>query len=274
MRRCVVLGLVLLGGLLGCWGLRDWVAGGSVRFYLLVPFVAVAFQAAVAWDWRAALKRAVRQWLTCYAVMAFLCAVFSLYLAKLTGLPATGTWREVIICAYLLTGVCYLIAAAYLAIDGLVRHGGRFLHSRPLGPRSEAAVRWASLCVLTALVTPYLIALTYVHRFKMPNVAAPDEVTGRAYEDVAFTSADGLTMRGWFFRAARRESDRTVLICHGLGLNRSAFLSYLKVADALDAHALIFDFRGHGDSDGRTVTLGTIRHCRRCGTRPVVRPVH
>jgi fermentation-respiration switch protein FrsA (DUF1100 family) len=30
----------------------------------------------------------------------------------------------------------------------------------------------------------------------------------------------------------------------------------LKVADALEANTLIFDFRGHGGSDGHTVTLG------------------
>jgi len=46
------------------------------------------------------------------------------------------------------------------------------------------------------------------------------------------------------------------VICHGIAVNRSTTLYHLPVADALNAHVLAFDFRGHGDSDGHTVTLG------------------
>src|SRR5262249_41498850 len=68
-------------------------------------------------------------------------------------------------------------------------------------------------------------------------------------------SADGVRLRGWFIPAATR-SERTVLFCHGIGANRSQVLYYLKVADALGANVLAYDSRGHGDSDGHTVTMG------------------
>jgi pimeloyl-ACP methyl ester carboxylesterase len=47
-----------------------------------------------------------------------------------------------------------------------------------------------------------------------------------------------------------------VVICHGLGANRSMFLNYVKVGNALKANVLMFDFRAHGDSDGHTTTMG------------------
>jgi fermentation-respiration switch protein FrsA (DUF1100 family) len=79
---------------------------------------------------------------------------------------------------------------------------------------------------------------------------------GRDYEDVQFVTADGLTLRGWYLPAVKGPSARTVLVCHGLGANRSNFLGFVWVGDALDANVLMFDFRGHGDSDGHTVTVG------------------
>src|SRR5206468_2460369 len=95
-----------------------------------------------------------------------------------------------------------------------------------------------------------------VHRYKVANLTTPKDEFQRPYEDVAFQTADGLTIRGWFIPARRTSSSRTLLICHGIGANRSNFLSFTMVADDLQAHALIFDFRGHGDSDGHTVTFG------------------
>jgi pimeloyl-ACP methyl ester carboxylesterase len=47
-----------------------------------------------------------------------------------------------------------------------------------------------------------------------------------------------------------------LLVCHGLGANRTEVLRLLPVGDALEANVLVFDFRGHGDSDGHTISFG------------------
>jgi alpha-beta hydrolase superfamily lysophospholipase len=123
-------------------------------------------------------------------------------------------------------------------------------------PRRRAFLRKVlPALLLIPMAIPYLGGVMYVHRLKMPNLATPLELLGREYEDVAFTTDDGLTLRGWFIPASS-PAPRTLLICHGLGINRSHVLSYVAAADALGAHVFLFDFRGHGESDGHTVSIG------------------
>src|SRR5262249_33646730 len=47
-----------------------------------------------------------------------------------------------------------------------------------------------------------------------------------------------------------------VVICHGLGANKQNFLPAAHLVHGFNYNVLIFDFRGHGDSDGRTITFG------------------
>jgi fermentation-respiration switch protein FrsA (DUF1100 family) len=115
------------------------------------------------------------------------------------------------------------------------------------------------LLLALAFSVPYLVGALFVNRFKVPNETTPTALAKRSYQEVAFTAADGLTLRGWFVPALK-PSCRSLVICHGLGANRTVFLPYVKVGDALDANVLLFDFRGHGDSNGHTISLG--RHER------------
>jgi alpha-beta hydrolase superfamily lysophospholipase len=47
-----------------------------------------------------------------------------------------------------------------------------------------------------------------------------------------------------------------VVICHGAGANRGNFIDFLSVFHTRGYNSLIFDARGHGDSDGHTCTFG------------------
>ena len=59
---------------------------------------------------------------------------------------------------------------------------------------------------------------------------------------------------GWFLPEAG--SDSTVVVCHGAGANKGNFIEFLAVFHSQGYNGLIFDFRGHGDSDGHTSTFG------------------
>jgi alpha-beta hydrolase superfamily lysophospholipase len=82
---------------------------------------------------------------------------------------------------------------------------------------------------------------------------APDAL-GLAYEDVRFGTADGLGLAGWLVPAEAARGN--VLFCHGHGRNRGQGLSLFPTLHQLGLNVLAFDFRGHGDSDGRTATFG------------------
>ena len=79
---------------------------------------------------------------------------------------------------------------------------------------------------------------------------------GLEYETVRFTTEDGVTLSGWLVPAAR-ETRTAVILLHGFTGHRladlSAFVPWLHERH----HVLQFDFRGHGESDARSVTLGS-----------------
>jgi alpha-beta hydrolase superfamily lysophospholipase len=78
---------------------------------------------------------------------------------------------------------------------------------------------------------------------------------GLAYEDVRFTTDDGVTLSGWLVPAGR-ETRTAVVVLHGFGGHRlpelAAFVPWLQDRH----HVLQFDFRGHGESGPGHTTLG------------------
>ena len=84
--------------------------------------------------------------------------------------------------------------------------------------------------------------------------ATPAEL-GLAFEDVRFTTDDGVTLSGWLI-AAGRDTRAAVIVMHGFSGHRlgelAAFVPWLQPL----YHVLQFDFRGHGASDPSPTTLG------------------
>ncbi|MCX7682804.1 MAG: alpha/beta hydrolase [Anaerolineae bacterium] len=122
---------------------------------------------------------------------------------------------------------------------------------------------WVNL-LLFALVTFVLIltagliylarqrAWEYVHPRRAVRQAGDTPASyGVSYEEVAFTTPDGLVLRAWYTPS---QNGVVVLVAHGHGGARPA-----------DAHSLFarnrygvvsWDFRAHGESEGEICTLG------------------
>ena len=137
---------------------------------------------------------------------------------------------------------------------------------RRWAPRALGA---AFVLVLVAyLGISYRVADGVTQLERKPLVPAATAVSAN-YEDVSFRARDGLLLKGWFFPAAptlRAPSggllpvDRAVVFVHGRGQNRiaSSFRPDL-IAPILIAHGydvLLFDLRGHGESEGLRYSLG------------------
>ena len=75
-----------------------------------------------------------------------------------------------------------------------------------------------------------------------------------ALEPLAFPATDGVRLAGWFLPHPRPVG--TVLLLHGFGTNHFglAHLAYDLLEHGLQC--LLFDFRGHGASEGEVTTLG------------------
>src|SRR3712207_4631015 len=74
-----------------------------------------------------------------------------------------------------------------------------------------------------------------------------------AAEHVSFQCADGLRIAAWYFPS---RNGAAVIVCHGLGGNRTGVVDYARFLTEAGYGALLFDFRAHGDSEGEIVSLG------------------
>lgn len=82
----------------------------------------------------------------------------------------------------------------------------------------------------------------------------PDEL-GLDFEKVSLETADGLKLSGWYIPA--KNSELTVLFCHGNGGNIVHRLDSINVFYNLGLNCFIFDYRGYGNSQGKPTEEGT-----------------
>lgn len=84
---------------------------------------------------------------------------------------------------------------------------------------------------------------------------------GLTFEDVSFTTSDGVTLKGWWIPDPDGEtvySEKAVIFAHGYGHNR-VMLNRLKLAKTLTKEGysvLMFDFRNSGLSQKDESTIG------------------
>ena len=106
-----------------------------------------------------------------------------------------------------------------------------------------------------------IIAVVYLMQGRMlylPNVSGrelamtPSDV-GMDYEDVSIGAADGVTLHGWFVGGS---SSQVLLFFHGNAGNISHRLESIRQFQNLGLSVFIIDYRGFGQSDGRTTEEG------------------
>jgi len=85
---------------------------------------------------------------------------------------------------------------------------------------------------------------------------------GLAYHDVAFGTADGVRLSGWYIPA---RNGAAVLVLPGSGSTRTAVLAQAAVLARHGYGALLLDTRGHGRSGGHAMDFGW---CGVAGTSP------
>jgi fermentation-respiration switch protein FrsA (DUF1100 family) len=123
---------------------------------------------------------------------------------------------------------------------------------------SVLATACFALVGLILLATAALLIFTYrrawslTHPPRKPLMRTPADL-GIAFEDVAFTAEDGISLSAWYIPA---RNGRTLIACHGIYDNREQFL---EPAVALARHGygfLIYDARAHGKSGGTLSSFG------------------
>ncbi len=115
------------------------------------------------------------------------------------------------------------------------------------------------ILVISALIITYFVFYTNVHPEQIVDERDPSYVNLDDFENVNFTSTvDEKILKGWFIPADRksREDPRpTIIVMHGYGLSKSHSLDWSYYL-AEDYNLFLFDFRGHGASEGTVTTFG------------------
>jgi pimeloyl-ACP methyl ester carboxylesterase len=82
---------------------------------------------------------------------------------------------------------------------------------------------------------------------RRPNRRTPGDV-GLDAESLRITADDGAALDAWF--VPRTGARHTVVISHGMAMNKAFTLPYAALLHRAGYHVLTFDLRNHGDSDG------------------------
>ncbi len=98
----------------------------------------------------------------------------------------------------------------------------------------------------------YLCASVFAHPIRIPLGLTPAWYD-LPYEEVRFLSADGLSLSGWYIPS---QNGAAVIFCHGWNGNRNLGLGRAVGLARHGYGALLFDFRAHGQSEGRVCSLG------------------
>ncbi len=118
-------------------------------------------------------------------------------------------------------------------------------------------LRNIGLLVLFILGLPLLLAnigATYLMRRRAPDKADPPSNYEIAYEEVFFKSRDRLKLFGWWIPADNARG--TIIMCHGQEGSMDRDTCRMVPLHNAGFNVFMFDFRGHGRSEGLIVTFG------------------
>ncbi len=101
-------------------------------------------------------------------------------------------------------------------------------------------------------------AASSLTQFERAPVESDPADFGLEYVDVSFPSRDGLMLRGWWLEGA--EDSPIIVVVHGSEGNRAhpaeRMLGIAKDLVSYGYNVLMFDMRGHGESEGRRISAG------------------
>jgi dipeptidyl aminopeptidase/acylaminoacyl peptidase len=109
---------------------------------------------------------------------------------------------------------------------------------------------------LLVVLLPCILVYANTHPPRYPLNIPPSLYQGD-YEAVSFSSEDGIPLKGWLvYPPHKRSRIPAIIICHGVGANKSDFTELAVELSRRGYTVLLFDFRAHGESGGNRSSLG------------------
>lgn len=159
------------------------------------------------------------------------------------------SWSEVTLCVFFFSFSLECVLLLFFKAAGEIEH---YVVARV--PPHWGKVAYVGMkAIVYAILVPFLLVVLAVHRPKLiPRPLADPAVP--IVESIGFPARDGLALRGIFL--PRPHSIGTVIVCHGVGANHADIQPLFLALYHAGFQILAFDFRGHGNSAGHTITYG------------------
>jgi len=100
-----------------------------------------------------------------------------------------------------------------------------------------------------------LLSLPLTRRTRKWKEDSP-QALGLQFENIQFSSPEGIPLRGWWIPAAGSSS--TIILLHGYQGSMDPDLQYAPWLHEAGYNILMFDFRAHGRSGGKICTIGAL----------------
>lgn len=221
-----------------------WHLGWSEQFYLAIPMVFLVRGLAV-WS-RDKREGRTRIAFIAIAISGVIVAASADWLSPSNAFGSFGRT----VCAYGLVAVVITSTWLYVPVAAAVRRlSKRFADNQ----WQRIAIRTIGMVVFSFVIYAYLLSFLQTHVPKRTGDRTPAEVR-LSFEDVSFSSRDGVRIAGWYI--PKEDSDRAVILCHGMGADKSDMLDFALALHDGGYTVLMPDFRGHGASGGYTVSYG------------------
>jgi dipeptidyl aminopeptidase/acylaminoacyl peptidase len=110
--------------------------------------------------------------------------------------------------------------------------------------------------VLLLVALSFVLVYVNTHPPRYALYIPPSEYAVH-YENVSFVTEDGVLLKGWLVKPERLHAKMpAIIICHGVGANKSDFTELAAALSKRGYIVLLFDFRAHGESSGSRTSLG------------------
>jgi alpha/beta superfamily hydrolase len=118
---------------------------------------------------------------------------------------------------------------------------------------SFIGVSFIGLLFLVYVGHPFYLSYGWSHPKRLAVCCVTPADRDMDYEDVSFTTSDGLTLRGWYIPSQNKAA---VILIHPIASNRIGVLNVAEVLTSNGYGVLLFDLRAHGESDGQVLPFG------------------